>query len=59
MVKQDRVIINDKVFIHTYSDLEGYGVEREGVIYEEAYDPEEFIMERIYTEAKLPEEEEE
>lgn len=57
MIKRENVTIKNKEFIKTYSDLEGYGVMRDNVIYEEALDPIEFKDERIYVEVKLPEEE--
>lgn len=57
MIKREIITIKDKEFIKTYSDLEGYGVMRDGVIYEEAVDPIEFKDERVYIEIKLPEEE--
>ncbi len=47
MIKQENVTINGKQFIRTYSD-EGRYVVRDGVEYEEAYDPAE--LGREYTE---------
>jgi len=47
MIKQENVTINGKQFIHTYSD-EGRYIVRDGVEYEEAYDPAE--LDRQYTE---------
>jgi hypothetical protein len=47
MIKTEKITINDKVFIRTYSDS-GYMVERDGVCYSEAIDPVEFG--RTYTE---------
>lgn len=57
MVKRENVTIKNKEFVKTYSDLEGYGVMRDDIIYEIAFDPIEFKDERIYVEVKLPEEE--
>jgi hypothetical protein len=47
MIKTEQIVINNRVFIRTYSDS-GYLVERDGVCYSEAIDPVEF--ERTYTE---------
>lgn len=49
MIKTETVTINGKQFVHTYSD-EGRYVVREGVEYEEAYDPAE--LDRQYTEGE-------
>ena len=47
MIKQENVTINGKHFVHTYSD-EGRYIVRDGVAYDEAYDPAE--LDRQYTE---------
>ena len=47
MIKTETVIINDRTLIHTYSDANRYVV-REGISYDDAYDPVEFG--RLYTE---------
>lgn len=47
MVKTETVTINNKQFLHTWSD-DGMKIERDGVEYDEAYDPVE--TNRIYTE---------
>lgn len=59
MVKQENVVIKNKEFIKTYSDLEGYGVIRDDIIYEEAFDPIEYAMGRVYVEVKLEEDNDE
>lgn len=46
MIVQKEEVINGVKFIHTYSD-EGYKIEREGEIYEDAYDPVESNREYI------------
>lgn len=47
MIKTEKLTINGKVFVRTYSDS-GFMVERDGVRYSEAVDPEE--LGRTYTE---------
>lgn len=47
MIVTERLIINGRAFIRTYSDS-GYMVERDGVMYSDAIDPAE--MGRTYTE---------
>lgn len=47
MIKTEKLTINGKVFVRTYSDR-GFMVERDGVRYSEAIDPEE--LGRTYTE---------
>lgn len=51
MIIKESVNINGKKFIHTYSDA-GFYITRDGVLYEEAYDPAEFNRE--YTETDIP-----
>ena len=51
MIKTENLTINGKAFIRTFSDS-GYMVERDGVRYSEAIDPEE--LGRIYTETDEP-----
>lgn len=46
MLNIETVTINGREFTHTWSDT--YTVERDGVEYDEAYDPAEFG--RVYTE---------
>lgn len=48
MIVTEKVIINDREFIRTYSDS-GYMVERDGVRYSEAVDPAE--LNRTYVES--------
>lgn len=48
MIVTEKVIINDREFIRTYSDS-GYMVERDGVRYSEAVDPAE--LNRTYIES--------
>lgn len=50
MIITETVTINNRMFIHTYSD-EGKYVVRDGVAYEDAMDPAEFN--RTYTEGEL------
>lgn len=50
MIKTERLTINGKEFVRTYSDT--YTVVRDGVEYEEAIDPAEFG--RTYTESTTP-----
>lgn len=56
MIKTENVTINEKVFVHTYSDL---GMKIHGGMpeadYDEAYDPIE--LGRTYTETDIPIEE--
>ena len=47
MIKTEIVEINDQQFLHTWSD-DGMMIERDGVEYEEAYDP--ISTGRVYTE---------
>lgn len=47
MIKTEKLTINGKAFVRTYSDS-GHMVERDGVRYSEAIDPEE--LGRTYTE---------
>ena len=49
MIKTETVIINGKSFIRTYSD-DGMKIERDGIEYDEAYDP--IDTGRVYTETK-------
>jgi len=48
MIVVEKVTINDREFIHTYSDM-GHEIKRDGVVYGEAYDPIEYA-DRTYTE---------
>ena len=57
MIVREDIKINNKDFVKTYSDQHFY-IERDGVEYEEAIDPEELAEERIYTETDKPIEEE-
>ena len=47
MIKTETVNINGHLFIHTYSD-DGMKIERDGIEYDEAYDP--IDTGRVYTE---------
>lgn len=47
MIKTETVNINGQLFIHTYSD-DGVMIERDGIEYDEAYDP--IDTGRVYTE---------
>ena len=51
MIKNERVIINEKEFIRTYSDRNKM-IERDGVMYAEAIDPTDLATERNYTETE-------
>lgn len=51
MIKTENLTINNRAFVRTYSDV-GYMVERDGVRYSEAIDPEE--LGRTYTETDEP-----
>ena len=48
MIVTENVTVNSKAFVRTYSDS-GYMVERDGVRYEEAYDPAELNRQYIET----------
>ena len=52
MIVTEYLIINGKDFVRTYSDA-GMQVERDGVLYDEAYDP--IDSGRIYTESEQTE----
>lgn len=47
MIIRENITINNKEFTYTYSDL-GYEIERDGVVYDSAYDPAEYAAERMY-----------
>ena len=51
MIVREKLSINGKAFIRTYSDG-GYMIERDGVRYGEAIDPEE--LNRVYAETDAP-----
>ena len=53
MIIRETTTIGNNSFIHTYSDA-GFMITRDGVIYEEAYDPTKFAESRIYTETDIP-----
>lgn len=53
MIKTEKLTIKGWAFVRTYSDS-GYMIERDGVLYSEAYDPAEFG--RTYTETDIPDE---
>ncbi len=57
MIVREDITIKDQEFVKTYSEQHFY-IEREGVQYEEAYDPKELADERIYTETDKPIEDE-
>ena len=52
MIIKENLVINNKDFIKTYSDL-GMMVERDGVRYAEAIDPAEFGREYIETDEPI------
>lgn len=51
MIKTERLTINGKEYTRTWSD-EGMMVERDGALYDEAYDPADSA--RAYTETDVP-----
>lgn len=51
MVIREPTTINNKQLIKNYSD-EGYLIERDGILYEEAIDPVEYADARHYIETK-------
>lgn len=51
MIKIEILVINDIIFTKTTSD-QGYKIEREGVLYDEAIDP--AYLNRSYTETTEP-----
>lgn len=53
MIIRETTTIGNNSFIRTYSDA-GFMITRDGVNYEEAYDPVEFAESRIYTETDIP-----
>ena len=50
MLRMETVVINDKAYIRTWSDV-GRMIERDGILYEEALDPAE--MGRTYAETDV------
>ena len=56
MKKIETETINGKIFIHTYSDI-GMKLERDGELYDDAYDLVE--LDRDYTETNIPIQQEE
>lgn len=50
MLKEEKMVINEKNYIRRWSDT-GNHIEREGILYESAVDPE--WVERTYTETSL------
>lgn len=52
MLITEIVTIDGKQFVYNHSN-ENYFIERDGVMYSEAYDPIEFQNERIYTETSI------
>lgn len=51
MIKTETVTIDNKDFTYTYSD-KGFCISRDGILYEEAYDP--IGAGREYTETEIP-----
>ena len=51
MIKTENITISGKPFIRTYSD-DGMMIERDGIEYDEAYDP--IDTGRVYTETDIP-----
>ena len=52
MLITEIVTIDGRQFVYNHSN-ENYLIERDGVMYSEAYDPIEFQNERIYTETSI------
>ena len=52
MLITEIVTIDGRQFVYNHSN-ENYFIERDGVMYSEAYDPIEFQNERIYTETSI------
>ena len=44
--------VGERLYVRTFSDILGYGVKRDNIIYFDAVDPAE--LHREYTEVKLP-----
>lgn len=51
MIAKETVLIGNKAFVHTYSDC-GMKLERDGELYDDAFDPAE--IGREYTETDKP-----
>lgn len=51
MIKSEQMTINGKKFVRTWSD-DGMMIERDGALYDEAYDPAD--SGRTYTETDVP-----
>lgn len=51
MIKKENVVINEKMFVRTFSD-QNYYIYRNGLYYKEAYDL--FIAQKLYEETKIP-----
>lgn len=51
MIAKEIVKVGEKMFLHTWSDA-GYMIIRDGIQYEEAYDP--VDSERVYIETNIP-----
>jgi hypothetical protein len=58
MVKTEEITLGKKQYKYTYSDSNKF-IEREGVLYEEAYDPIDQDREYTETDIDIPEPEEE
>ena len=54
MIQTEKMTINGKAYIRTWSDL-GMMIERDGALYEEAIDPAELGREYTETEQPIPE----
>ena len=52
MVIRERIMINERAFVRSYSD-EGRYLIRDGVAYGEAIDPAEYAEERVYAEGDI------
>mgnify|MGYP001624341499 CR=1 FL=1 len=51
MIKTATIIMDNRQYMHTYSDA-GYYIRRDGILYAEAIDP--LGSERTYTETDIP-----
>ena len=58
MIVKEIVTIDGRKFVYNHSDKDFF-IERDGVMYSEAYDPIEFQNERIYSETSIKIEKEE
>lgn len=53
MIVRENAVIGNRQFVYTRSDA-GFKIQRDGRIYDEAYDPAELAGDRVYTETDIP-----